>query len=91
MSFLYTSPNGVINKLDNAMLFYTEDSSIDDESRCQLIASNEGKRFVVYSGTHAEVHRESRRMEECFGFVSSILKINKIRRLKTSDNPNYQT
>ena len=69
MSFLYTSPNGVTNKLDNTMLFYTEDSSIDDESRCQLIASNEGKQIVVYSGTHAEVHRESRRMQDVFGII----------------------
>ena len=66
MLFLYASPNGVTNELDNTMRFYVENSSTDDESRCQLIASTEGKRIVLHSGKRAEVNHELGRVRAVF-------------------------
>ena len=50
MSFLCLFSNGVTIEVDNTTRFHMEDSSIDGESRRQIIALTKGERVVAFSG-----------------------------------------
>ena len=69
MSFLCLFSNGVTIEVDNTTRFHMEDSSIDGESRRQIIALTKGERVVAFSGTHAEVCRECCRLWGVFGVI----------------------
>lgn len=67
MSFSFLFSNGVIIEVDNTTRFHTEGSSVDDESRRQIIALTKGERVVAFSGTEVEVSRECCRLRKVFG------------------------
>ena len=66
MSYLCLFSNGVTIEVDNTTRFHLEDSSIDGESRRQIIALTKGERVVAFSGTHDEVSRECRRLQGAY-------------------------